>query len=405
MTGGGSGGHITPILAVAHTIKQRHADSTIVYVGQRGDPLLDVPSADKNIDRVCTVRAGKLRRYSGEGWRQLLDLKTQLLNIRDILFTLWGLGQSLRLLRNERPDVLFCKGGFVGVPVGLAAAILRIPYITHDSDVVPGLANRIIARWASHHAVGMPANLYPYPQSKTTMVGIPVSASYQPVDGQAMNRQRTELKIEKYKNVILVTGGGNGAEPLNRAIIANSKRLLREYPGLLLVHITGRRHEHTAKKAYNRQLESGASRQRVHVMGFSSELHSWSAAADVVVARGGATNLAEFAIQRKACLIVPSKQLGWNVKNATVLQDCGAAVVLTDDEVAPPSRKLGDMLSVLLDDKTRRDELGASLGRLARPHAARDLAELIMGIATSSGTNKVHQKQSSGNEGSHGEVA
>lgn len=380
MTGGGSGGHITPILAVAQSVKQLRPDSVVVYIGQKKDPLLDVPAADKNIDRVCTVYAGKLRRYSGEGWRQLLDFKTQMLNIRDIAYTLWGFCQSVRLLRRERPDVLFCKGGFVGVPVGLAAAVLRVPYITHDSDVVPGLANRIIARWAAHHAVGMPANLYPYPRAKTTMVGIPVSTQYKPVDNAVMRQQRSELGIERYEEVVLVTGGGNGAEPLNRAVIANSKQMLDRFPKLLIVHVAGRRHEHAANTAYDK-LALGPDRQRVYVLGFTPELHKWSAAADVIVARGGATNLAEFAIQQKACLIVPSKQLGWNVKNAAMLQKRKAAIVLTDDEVAAPSQKLGETLAMLLRDKTLREKMSESLGELARPDAAHMLANLLVAAA------------------------
>jgi UDP-N-acetylglucosamine--N-acetylmuramyl-(pentapeptide) pyrophosphoryl-undecaprenol N-acetylglucosamine transferase len=175
VTGAGSGGHITPVLAVAHELKKQQEDIRIVYIGQKGDSLADVPAADQNIDEVFLIQAGKLRRYHGEGWRQLLDLPTMWKNIRDAGRVVVGLFQSFNLLRKIRPEVIFIKGGFVGVPVGLAAAVLRIPYITHDSDALPGLANRIIAPWAKKHAVGLPKEVYSYPPDKTITVGVPLA--------------------------------------------------------------------------------------------------------------------------------------------------------------------------------------------------------------------------------------
>lgn len=153
VTGGGSGGHITPILAVVHELRQLSPKAEIIYVGQTGDDLLDVPAHDPNIASVVAIRAGKFRRYHGEGWKQLFDVVTLCKNLRDAVWVLIGLWQSFWLLGRLRPDVIFVKGGFVGVPVGLAAALRGIPYVTHDSDALPGLANRIIARWAKVHTV------------------------------------------------------------------------------------------------------------------------------------------------------------------------------------------------------------------------------------------------------------
>jgi UDP-N-acetylglucosamine--N-acetylmuramyl-(pentapeptide) pyrophosphoryl-undecaprenol N-acetylglucosamine transferase len=173
VTGAGSGGHITPVLAVAHELKKLSPESTLMYIGQRGDALGDVPAEDKNIDQSYTVRAGKFRRYHGEGIKQVFDVVTLYKNLRDVIFVLIGLWQSFWLLGRLHPDVIFIKGGFVGVPVGLMAALRGIPYVTHDSDAVPGLANRIIARWARLHAVGLPKEVYAYPPAKTVTVGVP----------------------------------------------------------------------------------------------------------------------------------------------------------------------------------------------------------------------------------------
>src|SRR5438046_1939033 len=130
LTGGGSGGHITPILAVAVELKRQRPNAHIVYVGQRGDLLGDIPQKHPAIDEVRTIWAGKFRRYHGEGWKQLLDVATLLRNLRDFFYVIIGFWQSRHLLKELQPAVIFIKGGFVGVPVGLAAATKHIPYIT-----------------------------------------------------------------------------------------------------------------------------------------------------------------------------------------------------------------------------------------------------------------------------------
>src|ERR1035438_5722090 len=137
LTGGGSGGHITPLLAVAHELKQLQPEVHLVYIGQRGDSLSDIPANHSDIDQVFSVRSGKFRRYSGEGLKQVVDIPTILKNFRDVGRVSKGYFESHRLLKKIKPDVIFIKGGSSGVPVGLAAASLHIPFVIHDSDAVP----------------------------------------------------------------------------------------------------------------------------------------------------------------------------------------------------------------------------------------------------------------------------
>src|SRR5690606_12676531 len=127
--------------------------------------------------------------------------------------------------RKHRPDALFVKGGFVGVPLGLAAAMLKIPYITHDSDAVPGLANRLIARWAKAHAVAMPKEAYGYPANKTFHVGTPIASVYEPVTADRQARYKKSFGLPKTAKVLLVTGGGLGAKRLNVAVAKVAKTL------------------------------------------------------------------------------------------------------------------------------------------------------------------------------------
>lgn len=387
MTGGGSGGHITPILAVAHELKSVAPDTDIIYIGQKGDVLSDIPAADPNIDTVYTVWAGKLRRYDDEGFAQWLNLRVQALNVRDVFRLLRGSWQSYRLLRKLKPDVIFTRGGFVSVPVAFGARLNRIPYITHDSDSIPSLANRLIAKHAAVHAVALPAELYPYPLDKTVVVGVPVSTNYQPVTPQLRNHYRQELRLERFEQVLLLTGGGNGARMLNETLVANAAYLLGAFPKLAIVHIAGRALEDETNTAYD-ALQLGDVRASVQVHGFVTDLYRYSGAADVVIARGGATNLAEFALQRLACVIVPSKQLGWNVKNAEALSKEGAVLQLNEDQAEQPER-LGRAVGELLQDDARRTELARTLANYAHPHAAVELATLIVKIADEAGQGYV----------------
>lgn len=381
LTGGGSGGHITPLLAVAHELKQLKPDVTLIFIGQRGDRLGDLPRENTDIDEVYFVRAGKFRRYSGEGLKQLLDLPTVLKNVRDATRVIHGLAESSRLLRKIKPDIILIKGGFVGVPVGLAAAQLHIPFVTHDSDAIPGLANRIIARWASAHAVALPKELYSYPPQKTYTVGVPVSRDFVPVNQENVRQYRDLLGLNGYKQIVFVTGGGNGAEQLNIEVIASAKKLLLRFPQAVIVHVAGRAFEDDTRRAYARAIPENLM-PRVIVKSFVVDLYRYSGASDVIIARGSATNLAEFALQTKACIIVPAEQLKWTVKNAETLNDRQAAVVIAEKELNNNPDRLADACIGLLENDNKRQQLGNNLAAvLAHPQATRELAQLLLKTA------------------------
>lgn len=376
LTGGGTGGHITPVLAVASELKKLQPETKIVYVGQKGGVLLDIPAQHPAIDKVYAVRAGKFRRYHGVGWQQLFDVETQWLNVRDAFWVLVGIWQSFWLIKRLRPGIIFTRGGYVSVPVALGGKLNGVPYITHDADSLPSLANRIIARWAVAHAVALPKELYPYPASKTVMVGIPVSGEHMPVDTKLQQKYREEIGLGAYGKVLFVTGGGNGADQLNKIVAESSPALLQRYDGLAIVHLAGRAHEDGLNRLYDTLL-SHEDRKRVLVKGFVTDMYRYSGAADVIVARGGATGLAEFAIQRKACIIIPSKQLAWQVHHARTLADHQAIINLSEQD-AVQSGRLTDDVADLFDHADKRTRLALALSELARPDAAKTLAMLLL---------------------------
>jgi UDP-N-acetylglucosamine--N-acetylmuramyl-(pentapeptide) pyrophosphoryl-undecaprenol N-acetylglucosamine transferase len=383
LTGGGSGGHITPLLAVAHELKKQNSSISIVYIGQRGDSLADVPAGDKNIDEVELVSAGKFRRYHGESFLQhLLDMPTILKNIRDAFKVVCGIWQSFWLLKRLRPGVVFVKGGFVGVPVGLAAAMLRIPFVTHDSDAVPGLANRIIARWATKHAVALPKEVYNYPARKTVTVGVPISHHYRPFNTEEQLDARRTIGLSGYKKVLLITGGGLGATNLNKAAVDCAQELLNRYKDLAIAIVAGRGKDSSVRQQLKSQL-SAKDQKRVIVKDFVTNLYLYSGAADVVVARAGGNSLAELAAQNKACVIIPNPVLagGHQLKNAKVLADRKAVRLVREDILKEDSHAIMPALTELLDYPAKAVALGKKLGQLAHVDAATRLAMLLLDMA------------------------
>ena len=350
----------------------------LVYIGQRGDKLGDIPTRDASIDETYVIRAGKLRRYHGQSLlKQLLDLPTLTKNVRDIFRVLIGTFESWRLLGKLRPDLIFIKGGFVGVPVGIAASRRHVPFITHDSDSVPGLANRLIARWATIHAVALPKTVYPYPLDKTVTVGVPVQEQFKKVDEKLEQSYRKDLGIQEYKKVIFITGGGQGAKKLNMMVMDIVPELLRHYDDLVIVHVAGRKHDQSISEHYSKTL-SKPYLSRVMVKGYVEDLYKYSGAADVVIARAGATNIAEFAVQGKACIIVPNPLLtsGHQLKNAEILTNSGAVKLVTESKNS--ARDLLSATTYLLNNPKERQMLEQKICTFANPDSAKHLAELII---------------------------
>ena len=371
LSGGGTGGHITPILAVAHEIKRLDPKAHIIYVGERGGKFANLTEGQETIDEVRTVSAGKFRRYHGQSWlSRLLDIPTNLLNIRDILLIILGTLQSIYLLRKLRPEVVFLKGGFVGVPVGLAAALWKIPYVTHDSDALPGLANRIVSRWATYHATGMPAAFYSYPEVRTRHVGVLVSESYQPVSLRDQKQLKSELKIPNDARLLLVTGGSLGARRLNISMKHIVEKLLEDYPDLVIVHQVGKGNEKT---------HGSFAHSRLQVLEFLQPMYRYTGAADIVVTRAGANTLAELGVQGKACIVVPNPMLtgGHQLKNAEHLLAQDAVKVVDEASFKEGAGALDTSIRELLDNDAERVRLGKNLQAISISDAARTLAKLL----------------------------
>ncbi len=322
-------------------------------------------------DELHYISAGKLRRYHGESWvTKLLDVKTNLLNIRDVFRLGAGLIQSYFLIKRLKADSLLLKGGFVCVPVALAARAHKVPYVTHDSDALPGLSNRIAARWATYHATAMPAKYYSYPQESIRVVGVPTDSRFRPYSQAEQAILREKYAIASDAQVILITGGSNGARRLNETFLATLPKLTQNVPNLFVLHQLGAGNEDQIK------LLATDTKSHTKFFDFTNELFHMSAIADIVITRAGATAMADLGIQGKACVVVPNPFLagGHQLKNAQVYAEAEAAVIVPEGE----TETLYNAIEGLLQDPQRRAILAQNLHKLVPPKsAAISLAELL----------------------------
>jgi UDP-N-acetylglucosamine--N-acetylmuramyl-(pentapeptide) pyrophosphoryl-undecaprenol N-acetylglucosamine transferase len=372
LTGGGTGGHITPILAVAHELKRQDPSLRTIYIGERHGKFKELTASHEAIDETYEIWAGKFRRYHGESWlKRLVDIRTNLLNIRDVF--LFGIGtiQSWFLLKKLKPTTVFLKGGFVGVPVGLAAAMQKRQFVTHDSDALPGLANRIVSRWAQTHAVALNPDMYQYPKSKTVQVGVLVEPHFKLVTAGDQTHMKEKLKIPPSATLLLVTGGSSGATNINKAIKQIAPQLLDRYTDLYIVHQAGK------GKA---GIYDGYSHERLTVIEFMRPMYVYTGAADIVVARASGNTLAELGTQAKAVIVAPNPLLtgGHQLKNADALQAVDAALVVPETARNTDSEALHAAISELMDNPTRRQELASNLHKVTLTDAAEKLAKLLL---------------------------
>lgn len=374
LTGGGTGGHITPILAVAHELKSLQPDAKIIYIGERGGKYAEMTSSNSDIDEIYTVFAGKFRRYHGESISQkLLDIKTILLNVRDFFLFAFGIIQGLMLIRRIHPDVVFLKGGFVGVPIGIASAVYRLPYVTHDSDMVPGLANRLVSKRAKVHATAFPAKYYGYPLEKVAEVGVLVSRDYSYTSPDRQKFFKKQIKVPQNNKLLLITGGSGGASNINKAMTQIIRSILEKNPNLYVIHQTGK----GKQKVYG-----DFSHDRLRVEELLFPFYEFTGASDLVVTRAGANTLAELGVQGKACIVVPNPLLtgGHQLDNAKYYEGKGAIKILDENLLKHDPSALETAIFELLSNEDDRKLLSSAFRKATNSDASNKLAKILLGL-------------------------
>ncbi len=295
-------------------------------------------------------------------------------NLKDTFKVAGGFIQSLFKLIIWRPDVVFTKGGYVCLPVGMAARVLRIPLVIHDSDAHPGLTNRVLSRWATSIATGAPLEYYTYPADRSKYVGIPVGEEFHPYSAAEQKAAKEEWGIDTKKPLLVVTGGGLGARRLNN-VVAEILSKLQQHVAVVLVAGAGQYDELRAILPPDSP--------HFQLYPFINNIHSLLGAADIVVTRAGATTILELAALAKPTILVPNAALtgGHQLKNAAVYEEAQVAIVLDEDEMVANPEILIKAINAYINDSKTTTIMAKHFGKFAKPHAAEDMAKMIIKAA------------------------
>jgi len=348
LTGGGTAGHILPIIAITESLKTNHRVN-LLYVGAKNG--LEEEIALKNGLKFKSILVGK--------WRNYFSFQ----NFIDIFKTGIGLIQTFFIFINFRPNIVLAKGGFVTIPTVFWAKLFHIPVVIHESDVVMGKANRLASNYASRICVGFPIKYYNnVPTEKLIYTGTPINKDFlKPIDSQT----------DQGRKKILITGGSQGATRINEIADQIMMRLLEKYE---IWHLVGVKN---VEKFKNREYSNN---QYYHFYGFTDKMSEIMSQVDLVISRSSANTLTEISALSKPSILLPlsSAAQDHQTANAKVFEENSAAIVLSENSLTSDS--LLSIINHLIEDKKLRDLIGHHARQFAREDSVKEIIEVLFEV-------------------------
>jgi UDP-N-acetylglucosamine--N-acetylmuramyl-(pentapeptide) pyrophosphoryl-undecaprenol N-acetylglucosamine transferase len=359
IAGGGTGGHVFPALAIAQEWLSRGAEREVVLVGtQRGIEMKLVPAAGLPLE---TIRAAGLKGKSG----------TTL--VKNLAMLGSGIRDAFGVLRRQRPVVAFGVGGYAAGPMLLATWLRGIPNVIFEPNAEPGFTNKVLARLAKRIATGYEVSAIAWGE-KAVVTGNPVRAEF-----FAISPRKPEKPLR-----LLVTGGSQGALPINRTFIEAAELLAKRRSEMRIVHQTGERDYNNVRAAYARcELDAEVS----PFLNNMAERFAW---ADAIVCRAGAITAAEVAAAGRAAIFVPFGRAtdSHQLRNAQEMTKAGAGRLIAEPELT--AERLTKEIFALLDQPGDIEVLAAKARSLAHPLAAREIVNLIEEASSKRAANSSH---------------
>lgn len=368
LVGGGSGGHFYPLIAVAEALNESAEKPELYYLGP--NPF-DAEMLAKESIRYVHCPAGKTRRYAS------------IENFFDFFKNIAGMFVAFFKLFSIYPDVVFSKGGFTSVPVLIAAKLLFIPIVIHESDAVPGRASKIGAKLARYIAIAHDEVAQFFPKEKTALIGIPIRKAI--LNRYDKMQARASLNLPLNKPLVYVTGGSLGAERLNNQVVEALPKLLPMYS---VFHQVGEKQAEVMQETIRALNIDETLLSSYFVQGHLSPetVALILSAADVVVCRSGSTTLFEIALHEKPAILIPIPETISHDQrtNAYSYARDGAAVVLEESNLNEAI--LTQEIQGILNNPLKYQTMVAATHKVQYPDAANKVAEILLSIGKEHGS-------------------
>lgn len=350
LSGGGTGGHIYPAIAIADEIKRRHPDAEILFVGAKDRMEMEkVPQAGYEIEGL---------------WISGVDRSFSLKNFIFPFKLMSSISKSRKIIKKFKPDIVIGTGGFASGPLLRVAISRGIPTLIQEQNSLPGITNRILAKHADTICAAYEKVKDVFPAEKTIITGNPVRQDLLKVN-QLREEALNHFKLSKDKKTVLVLGGSLGARRINRLIENDLKKFKEE--GVQLIWQIGKLYFEEYKK-YDSEV--------VRAKEFINRMDYAYAAADVIISRAGAGSVSELCIVGKPVLFIPSPNVAENhqAKNAMAVTDQDAALMITEDEL---TERFEPCFFSLLQDERRLSQFATNIKKLALPNATSDIVDEV----------------------------
>lgn len=356
ISGGGTGGHIFPAVAIANEIRAREPEAEILFVGAEGKMEMEkVPAAGYKIVGLKI-----------QGIKRSLSISNLMVPFK----LMRALRDASRIIKEFKPDAVIGVGGYASGAVLFSAAQKKIPTLIQEQNSFPGITNRILSRKVKRICVAYEGMERFFPASKIVMTGNPVRSEIV-APGNARNDAFSFFEMDPSRFTVLVVGGSLGARSVNSAMVGCVRKLVEN--GIQVLWQTGKGNADQAREAVQ-NLGDG-----VKVHEFIARMDLAYAVADLVVSRAGAIAVSELCLVKKPCILVPFPFAAEDhqTSNAKALSDNGAAILLRDDLV---KEKLGTEILSLYADENRRKSMAESMAKLGRPDAAAQITDEIFNL-------------------------
>lgn len=359
LTGGGTGGHIYPALALAKQIKEHHEDAEILYIG-----------SGKGLESDIVPKAGiQFKPIEISGFKRSLSFE----NIKTIYRFFKSVSLSKKIIREFRADAVIGTGGYVCGPVVYTAAKMGIPTLIHEQNVIPGLTNKFLSRYASRVAVSFSGSAPYFPSNKVVVTGNPRATEVAKADPE---RGRSSLSLPTRKKMVLVVGGSRGARAINEAFLQAIPQLEKSLD-LHFVYVTGDVHYEKVKSVLDSMENSP---ENISVYPFIYNMPEVLAATHLIINRAGASFLAEITSLGIPSILIPSPYVTNNhqEKNARWLEEHGASVVLLENELNADS--LSEAIDKIMKNPDQLTKMRESAKKLGEPSAAENVYQEVKGL-------------------------